>query len=211
MSGLAHLNLIRFLDFYLMLTFLAGTVRRVGQYLSISRLALTGPSRWPRLLELVKEHRTIFLTWSTVLPAFLALALSLVQLAASHEIWPQAQLTAGELAQHWLALAVVVPLALAMFGVDLYGILVVGEIERAEMEKYFDQAEYWLRSKTATVVKVFTLGYVNPRRMVAEEVQKALVSASSMLNTTLWWVSVQIGLRVAFGLSLWLTWALTKG
>jgi hypothetical protein len=209
MGELAHLNLIRFLDFYLMLTFLAGTVRRVGQYLSIGRMVLTGPSRWPRLLELVKHHRTIFLTWSTVLPAFLALVLSLMQLAASQKIWPQAQLTAGELAQHWFALAVVIPLALAMVSVDLYGILVVGEVDRALMEKYFDQAEFWLRSRTATVVRVVTLGFVNPRRMVAVEVQKALIEVSQMLNTTLWWMTVQVGLRIAFGLSLWLTWALT--
>jgi hypothetical protein len=209
MTELAHLNLIRFLDFYLMLTFLAGTVRRVGQYLSIGRLVLSGPSRWPRLLALVKQYRTIFLTWATVLPALLALALSLVQLVASREVWPHARLTVADLAGHWLAVAALLLLGLAMFAVDLYGILVVGQVDRAEMEKYFDQAEYWLRSKTATVVRVVTLGYVNPRRMVAAEVQKALIEASRLLNSTLWWVTVQVGLRVAFGLSLWLTWALT--
>ncbi|MCI0457072.1 MAG: hypothetical protein L0Z62_08840 [Gemmataceae bacterium] len=210
MTELAHLDLIRFLDFYLMLTFLAGTVRRIGQYLSIGRLVVGVPSRWPRLLELVKQYRMIFLTWSTVLPALLWLALSVVQLIASREVWPQARLTVGELEEHGWALALVLPVALLTFALDLYGILFVGTFDHKQMEQYFDQAEYWLRSKTATVVKVFTLGFVNPRRMVAEEVQKALVSASQLLNTTLWWVSVQISLRVAFGLSLWLTWALTK-
>ncbi len=210
MTELAHLDLIRFLDFYLMLTFLAGTVRRIGQYLSIGRLVWSVPSRWPRLLELVKQYRMIFLTWATVLPALLWLALSVAQLIASREIWPQAHLTLGELAEHGWALAVVLPVALVTFALDLYGVIFVGAFDHKQMEQYFDQAEYWLRSKTATVVKVFTLGYVNPRRMVAEEVQKALVSASQLLNSTLWWVSVQIGLRVAFGLSLWLTWALTK-
>jgi hypothetical protein len=46
--------------------------------------------------------------------------------------------------------------------------------------------------------------------MVAEEVRKALVGASRMLNTTLWWVTVQLGVRIAFGLSLWLTWAAVR-
>jgi hypothetical protein len=210
MSELAHLDLIRFLDFYLMFTFLAGTVRRIGQYLSIGRLVVAGPGRWPRLLDLVKQHRMIFLTWSTLLPALLALLLSLIQLSASRQIWPQAQLTAGELAQHWWALAVTVPLGLGMLAVDLYGIVIVGRVDQALMEKYFDQAEFWLRSRTATVVRVFTLGFVNPRRLVAAEVQKALVEASRLLNTTLWWMAVQVGLRVGFGLSLWLTWALTR-
>jgi hypothetical protein len=211
MSELAHLDLIRFLDFYLMFLFVAGTVRRVGQYLSIGRLVVAGPGRWPLLLALVKQHRMLFLTWSTVLPALLALLLSVIQLIASREIWPQARLSAAELTRHWWALAVVVPLGLAMFAVDLYGIVIVAQVDQALMEKYFDQAEYWLRSRTATVVRVFTLGYINPRRLVAVEVQKALIEASRLLNTTLWWVSVQVGLRIAFGLSLWVTWALTHG
>jgi hypothetical protein len=31
---------------------------------------------------------------------------------------------------------------------------------------------------------------------------------SSTLNSTFWWVSAQTGLRIAYGLSLWLTFAL---
>jgi hypothetical protein len=210
MSGFWSVNLIHFFDFYLMLAFLAGTVRRFEQYQAIGRLVLTGPGRWPCLLTLVKQHRTIFLTWATVLPGLLALGLSLAQLVASRQVWPHADLTTGQLAAHWLGVAVVAPLGLAMLGVDCYGILVVGQLDRALMEKYFDQAEYWLRSRTAHVVRVFTFGFVNPRRMVNVEVRKALIQASRMLNTTLWWVTVQVGLRVAFGLSLWVTWALTR-
>jgi len=58
------------------------------------------------------------------------------------------------------------------------------------------------------VVRMVTFGYVNPRRMVAVEVRKALVEASRLLNSTFWWVSVQTGLRVLFGLALWLIFAL---
>jgi hypothetical protein len=59
------------------------------------------------------------------------------------------------------------------------------------------------------VVRAFTFGYINPRQMVAAEVRTALVSASYLLNTTLWWMSVQVGCRFLFGLSLWLTFALS--
>ena len=81
----------------------------------------------------------------------------------------------------------------------------------AASKGYFDEAEYWLRSKTAHVVRVVSFGYINPRRMVAEEVEKALVQVGDMLNFTLWWVIVQMGLRFAFALSLWLTWAFAHG
>ena len=216
MSGLRNLSLIHFLDFYFMFVFLVGTARRIGQYRSIGKLALSGASRWPRLLKLVREYRTIFMTWATVAPALLALTLSLIQLVASRMVWPEAGkaptgLTLGALIDHWVMLPVVVPLGLAMFTLDLFTIVRVGEIPREEMEKHFDQAEYWLRSHTAHVVRVVTLGIVNPRKMVAEEVRKSLVDASNLLNTTLWWVNMQMALRFAFGLSLWLIWAFLQG
>ena len=94
-----------------------------------------------------------------------------------------------------------------MTAFDIWGIVSVSAIDQSEMEKYFDQAEYWLRSWTAPVVRVFTLGRINPRQMVAVEVRAALVSSSQMLNSTLWWVVTQAGLRIAFGLSLWLAYA----
>jgi hypothetical protein len=175
---------------------------------------VTGPGRWPRLLQLVKEHWGVFLTLSTVLPALLALLLSLVQLTASRALWPEAGapphgLTLARLLEHWPALLIVLPLGVAMLGVDVYVLVTVGQIDRGELEKYFDQAEYWLRSKTAHVVRVFTLGHVNPRRMVAEEVQKALLDASRLLNSSLWWTTIMLSLRVAFAMALWLTWAWT--
>jgi hypothetical protein len=215
MNGFWNLSLIHFLDFYFMFIFLAGTARRIGQYQNIVNLALTGQKRWPRLLKLASEHRTIFMTWATVAPALLALALSVIQLIASRMVWPEAGhppsgLTVSSLIEHWGALPIVLPLGLAMFGLDLYSLIRVGDIPRSEMEKYFDQAEYWLRSKTAHVVHIFTLGFINPRKMVAEEVRKSLIDASNLLNTTLWWVNMQMGLRFGFGLSLWLTWALSK-
>jgi hypothetical protein len=215
MGGIGDLNLIHFLDFYFTFYFFAGVVRRIGQYQSVARLVFTVPGRWPRLFQLVKQHRAVFLTWSTVLPALLALLLSVTQLVASRGLWPDAGkppdgLTLARLFEHWPALIIVVPLGIAMFAVDLYGLIVVGTLDRAELEKYLDQAEYWLVSKTAHVVRVVTFGYVNPRRMVNEEVRKALVAASRLLNASLWWTSLMVALRVAFATSLWVTWAVTR-
>jgi hypothetical protein len=208
------LNLIHFLDFYFALTFFAGTLRRLGQYRSVAKLVFAGPTRWPRLLKLVHENRTILWTWSMMLPAMLALALWMLQMLLSRLVFPDAGsqengLTIARLFEHWPALFYVVPLGLAMTGFDGYSLYVVGQVDRALLEKYFDEAEYWLRSKTAHVVRVVSFGYINPRRMVAQEVEKALVQVGDMLNFTLWWVSIQIGLRFAFALSLWLTWAAT--
>jgi hypothetical protein len=204
-------NVIQFLDFYFTAMFVFGTLRRLAQYREIGRLVWLMPGRWPNLLALVKKHRTIFMTWATVAPALLAMLVMGLQLVASRGVWPDAAgpqgLTVARLGQNTLALVIIIPLGLAMLALDVFTLIYVGRIDREAVEKNFDQAEYWLASRTATVVRVFTLGFVNPRRMVNEEVQKALVGASSVLNRSLWWVSMQVGLRLAFGLSLWLTWA----
>ena len=98
-------------------------------------------------------------------------------------------------------LAAAIGMGSLMLAVDGYATFSAGEVDRRLMEQYFDQAEYWLNSPTAHVVKVVTFGYVNPRRMVADEVRKALVAASNVLNTSLWWWNVQIALPGLTGTS----------
>jgi hypothetical protein len=210
MQWIWELNLIHFFNFYLGMAFLASTYMRVTQYRAIVSLVRSVPGRWPRLFQLVTRHGRVFLTWSTILPAVLAFALFAINMLASRLVWPQVDLTIAGLLEHAAALPIVVLLGLVMLGVDGYATFRVGEVDRQMMQQYFDQAEYWLRSWTAPVVRIFTLGYINPRQMVAVEVSKALLEASKLFNSTLWWVSVQISLRVAFGLSLWLTYAWTQ-
>jgi hypothetical protein len=188
---------------------------RVQQYRGIVELVRKVPGRWPRLFDMVKQHRGIFLTWSTLLPAALALALLAIQVFASRRVWPEAGqpplgLTLARLLDHLGATVGVGVCTLAMLAVDLYATVVVGELKPNELEGYFDQAEYWLSTWRAPVVRVLTLGYMNPRQMVRVEVRSSLVSVSQMLNSTLWWVSLQAGLRIACGLSLWLTYAWTR-
>lgn len=208
------LNLIHFLDFYFGFMLLAGVLRRLSQYHSVAQLVFAGPKRWPNLLKLLSNYRTIFWTWSMILPALLALGLWLVQMLASRLIFPDAGspdegMTIERLFQHWWALIPVIMIALPMLGFDLYTLWVMYDFDTQILEKHFDDAEYWLRSRTAHMVRVVSFGYINPRRMVAEEVEKALVAIGDMLNFTLWWVAVQMGLRFAFALSLWVTWAIT--
>jgi hypothetical protein len=209
MSWLLDLHLIRLFNFYLAVFFLIGTYLRWRQYHTFLVLLRTLPGRWPRLFQLVKQHKGIFVTWGTVLPLGLMLALFLVNWLASTLLWPHADLTVRRLLELWPALPVVALTGAGMVAFDVYGAMRVGKVDRAQLEKYFDQAEYWLKTWVAPVVRLFTLGYINPRKMVAVEVRAALVSASKLLNRNFWWIITQTGLRIAYGLSLWLTYALS--
>jgi hypothetical protein len=208
MNGFADLNLIHLLNFYLTFMFLLSLYRRLAQYRAVGGLVLAVPGRWPRLFKLVRQHTTIFFTWTTFLPAGLALALAVINWFFSRQVFPQAALTPAEVTHLWGSWPFLLVFGGGMLAVDAYFLLSVSEVDEKEMSKYFDEAEYWLRSWTAPVVHFFTFGTINPRQMVSVEVQKALTEASRLIEVNLWWVVAQTGLRVAFGLSLWLTYAL---
>lgn len=201
-------NLIRLFDFYLAAMFLLGSVRRFGQYQTMGAIVVSAPARWPNLLRVMKQHRAVFFTWATIRPALIALSLAVIQTMCSRLIFPQADLTLRDLGRDWYMLPVLMATMLPMLGVDAYFLIRVNRINRVETEAYLDKAEKWLTSWKAPVVRWVTLGYIDPRGMVSAEVRKALEEISALINSSLNWMSLQMGLRVLFGLSLWLTWAL---
>jgi hypothetical protein len=207
MGEVARINLINLFTFYLTAIFLVGTFRRLRQYRDIVELVRTMPGRWPRVLQQIKKHWVMFLTWSTFRPAIVAIILIVGQMICSRIIWPQAQLTLHDLFDEWKMLPIVGLAALAMVGVDFYFIIRVGRIDRPETERYLDEAEHWMTSWKAPAIRIFTFGYINPRRIVDTEVRKALEEGKGLLHRNLWWISVQAALRVTFGLCLWLAWA----
>lgn len=209
MAAPAPVNLIRVYDFYLALMFLISLVRRWEVYWDALRLVVAVRGRWPRLVQRLGEHQSLLLNWSFFRPAVLALALTVVQMICSRVIWPRAELTGPQLqAEWWWVVAVVLPL-LPMLAVDVYFCVRVGGFDRAGTMKYLDQAEYWLGWK-GPLVRAVTLGYIDPRKMVDDEVKKNLAVIGTTVRSSLWWVSAQIALRVLFGLTLWTVWAVHR-
>lgn len=202
------LNLIRAFDFYLALMFLISLVRRYDVYWNAVRILFAVRGRWPRLVQRLAEHRSLLLNWSFFRPVALALALTIVQMICSRLIWPGAVLLGSDLHDEWWKLAViVVPLA-AMLGIDLYFIIRVGRFDREGTVKDLDRAESWLGTK-GSLVRIVTLGYVDPHKQVDEELKKNLEYLGSTVKSSMLWVSGQIAARVLFGLALWTVWFLT--
>jgi hypothetical protein len=200
-------NLIRVFDFYVTLMFVISLVRRWDVYLSAVRLLIAVRGRWPKLVDRLSEHSSLLLNRSFFRPALWALGLTLGQLLASRIIFPQATLTGDQLRAEWWWIPVVLVPLVPMLAVDVYFVVRVGKFDHDETVKYLDQAETWLGWK-GPLVRALTLGVVNPRRMVDDEVKKSLTEYRSTLQASLWWVAVQIGLRLAFGLTLWSVWAI---
>jgi hypothetical protein len=207
MDDFLRMNLIDLLTFYLTAIFILNTLRRLRQYRDVTALATTMPNRWPRVLKQIKQHWLMFLTWSIFRPALFALTLIAAQIVCSRVIWPQAQLTARDLLGEWWMVPVIALAGGVMLAVDLYFLIRVGAIDRKETEEYLDEAEHWLTSWKAPAIRIFTLGFINPRKMVDVEVRKALEEGKGLLRRNLWWLTFQAGLRIIFGLTIWIAWA----
>lgn len=204
------MNLLRLFEFYLMAMFVLGTARRFGLYQAFVRLALGLVQRYQKLFGVVRDQTTSLLTWSTALPAGLTLLLWGMQASLTRFVFPGAELTPDDvLSRWWFAPLTVVPV-IGMVAVDSYFLIRVGQIDVAEAEKYFHQAESWLGTWKAKAVRAATLGYVNPDRMVYDEVQKAMSSGQKLIHAALWWSVVQTGWRLGVGLALWLVWAVGR-
>ena len=201
------INLIRVFDFYVTLMFVISLVRRWDVYVDAVRILIGVRGRWPKLVARLSEHSSLLLNRAFFRPAGLALALTLVQLLFSRLIFPLAVLTGPQLQREWWWVPLILLPLVPMLAVDVYFVIQVGRFDRAETVKYFDQAETGLGWK-GPLVRALTLGLVDPQRMVDDEVRRSLEGYRSTLNASLWWVSVQIGLRLLFGLTLWTVWAL---
>jgi hypothetical protein len=206
MTWLKSLNLIALFDYYLILTFILSTVMRYRQYRAITGLLLSAPARWPKLLQLLSAHRQVFLSWPTLLPVALTFGLMVIHMLAYYLVWPAARVTPVDLWQHWLISILLALLAIGMLILDYDACFNIWEVNRAEIEPYLDQAEYWLGSWVAPALTYLTLGYVNPRQLVHDEVRKALTTASVDMKKMMWRWSLQIAVRLAFGLLLWSMW-----
>ncbi len=206
--NLTTINLINVFTVYLSIAFVIGTVLRLRNYRAIVGLIWSFPSRWPRLLQLVKQYRAIFLRWPTLLPVACTGTLMLANAMASHFFWRQAQVTPGDLGRHRLACLGIVVLGVAMIVLDCQAIFNVGRFDRMALEEDLDRAEHWLGSWKAPAVRILTLGLVNPRRIVNEQIRRAIIKANEIVNGRMWRWAVQIGVRFAFGLALWQTWAI---
>ena len=94
-----------------------------------------------------------------------------------------------------------------MLFLDCLTIFQMEHFDRAALEADLDKAESWLKSWKAPALRIVTFGFINPRKIVGAEVERLLVDANWVVIGGMWRMSLQIGMQLAFGLSLWLTWA----
>ena len=206
LSRLADANLIRVFDFYLAAMFVLSLSRRYVVYWDTVNLVLSLRSRYPKLVAKLNAHRNVFLTVDVLRPMAVALGLMALQMLLSRVVYPKAAITVGGVAEVGWRIASLVCSTLPMLAVDCYFLVRVARFDRAAAEEYLTLAEHWLNSWKAPAVRAFTFGYIDPRRIVDAEVRKGLTQLSLTAGRTAWWIALQVGCRVACGLTIWGLW-----
>ncbi|HVS36067.1 MAG TPA: hypothetical protein VMS17_10845 [Gemmataceae bacterium] len=207
LSWIDTLNLIDVFNCYLIAGLIVGVAIRVRTYRAVLGLVFACPNRWPKVLELVKKHSTIFLGWPTLLAVGLALAVLLCNVLARYLVLIQAKVTFEELRVLWLPLTAVVLSGGVMLFLDWKAVFAAKYFDRPALEVDLDEAESWLKSWKSPALRMVTFGIVNPRGIVGAEVHRAIVEANWSMIGGMWRWSLQIAMQFVFGLSLWLTWA----
>ncbi|MER3416682.1 MAG: hypothetical protein C4297_10795 [Gemmataceae bacterium] len=200
------LNLISLFQLYLFATFLLSIYVRYRQYRDLAALILSTPERWPRLLALIHKHRSVLFPNKTLIPTVLTFSLMAAHAVLYYMILPEAETTPDKLVHTWYLGLPTLILGLLMLYLDYDAIFNVWKVDRQQIEQQLDQAEYWLGSWVSPVIRFFTLGRIDPRRMVSDQVLKALTQASMDLHRMMWRWGGQIAVRIGFALGLWLTW-----
>ncbi len=200
-------NLIRLFDFYLAATLVVSLARRYRLYWDTLVLVGRFRDRWPKLVDRLKVHHGVLLTADVLRPLLAAVVLTVVQFVCSRLVWPTASLPADAVWESWRLLVPVAVAATPMLLIDAYFLLRVGRFDRGSTEGYLDQAERWLGGWKVSAVRLATLGYVNPQRIVDAEVVKGLENVGRLVGWASRWAAVQLMARVLFGLTLWLCWA----
>ena len=201
------LNLIDVFNWYLILAFLVSTGLRIRTYRAILGLVLASPNRWPKLMALAKKHRSVFLGWPTLLAVGLAFTLMLSNSLATGVVWTQATVSFEELSGRWLPFVAVVVSGGLMLFLDSRAVFSFGHFDRTALDGDLDMAESWLKSWMAPALRIVSLGFVNPRKLVGAEVHRLLVEANWIMIGGMWRSSLRISAQLAFGLCLWLSWA----
>lgn len=209
--GLGTVNLLSVLNYYLVLVFVVGTAMRLRNYQAILGFVFSFSHRWPKLLVLARQQKVVFLRWPTLLPIGLTLTLMLANALATNLVWSSATVTVSDLRHRWFAFLIVSLSGGLALLLDFRAVFHFGRFDRAALEQTLDKAEHWLRSWHAPLVRFLTLGLVNPRQLVNDQVLEALIQASLVVNGQMWRWSLQMGMRILLGFTLWATWAASLG
>jgi hypothetical protein len=202
-----HVNLLPLYNLYLIIIFALGTAVRYRLYIQVISLVLAFPSRWPKLGQLLLQHRWMLIGWRTLLPTVLTLLFTAIHSFVLYWLLPSAVLTPLELRHHLGWAVLLAGLALAVILLDGFSLYVQNQNwVTPELQKQFDQAEFWLSSRWSTVIEWLSFKKVRPRQLVQEQLRAAMEAVAQTVNWALWYWAAQLLARALLALALWTAW-----
>lgn len=208
---LSQMNVMGVYERYLILTFVLSLLMRFKQYRTNISFAWQFPQRWPSVLEVVKAHKGIFLTWTTLLPVGVTLAVLLAHSLCYRLIWQAADVTPTTLGNEWYLLPFLVLVCLTMLALDLQALFSTTQTDFDEIETALSRGEYVLSSRAMVALRVGSFGLFSPKKYIENRIEESLQAVRLVLLTQLRRWSFHTAVRIAFGFLLWWAYALVNG
>lgn len=205
--NLSQINLMMTYERYLVLTFVLSLLIRFRQYQSNVQFAWQFPQQWPSVFEVIKQHSSIFFTWTTLLPVGVTFAILITHSICYRLIWAEAIVTPGGLESHLVVLGILLPVSLWMIFLDFRVLFLAPQMNFAEIEKNLSKGEYALNSRALSALRFASLGIFNPRKYVESRVADSLRNVRLALVAQLRRWSFHTSVRITFGFLLWLGYA----
>ncbi|QDT36086.1 hypothetical protein Pan189_04410 [Stratiformator vulcanicus] len=200
-------DLLSLYEYYLVLVLIVNVGLRLNYYRNCVAFAREFPDRWPRMLEIIKEHGVSAIDLSILVPVALAFAMALIHSICNHFVWGYATLPISEVFGHPLCGILIVGLAGVMLYNDWLVLRRTSTLDRAETDPVLNQGELASHPTIDWASRTFTFGRFSTRRMVEERVEETLTEhAAEMAERMKGWM-FRSAIRLAFGLTCWMVWA----
>lgn len=200
---LSAINFMAAYERYLILTFVLSLMLRFRQYQNNVRFAWAVPHYWPNVLEVIKKHSSIFVTWTTILPVAITFGILLSHTVCYRLIWSEAVVTPEGLREHPVVATFLLPVSLWMIVLDVTTLFRASQMDFTEIERNLAKGEFALTSRALSALRFASFGLFNPRKLVENRVADSLHGVRLALLAQLRAWSFHTAVRISFGFLLW--------
>lgn len=200
-------DLLVWYEAYLLILVVATVALRFRVWRDFATIACQFPDRWPRLFGVIIEHKHLLLNRSTVLPIAMAVSLAAIHTICRHWLLSDAELSVASVVQIPPALLLLACCGGYMLYLDYRVLQRSTPFRRAELEKRFNRGELALAKSVDWTVRICTFGFVSSTKIVEEQVEEALEEECAAVEEQMKGWLGRTMVRLAFGMSCWLSWA----
>ena len=199
------MDILTWYEYYLFLVVIVSIALRYHLLRDILLLARKFPERWPKLLQMLLEHKWSLINKVTIIPVSIAIVMALLHTVCNRWLWMASELKISELSYHPMLCIPLIVFSGWMLFLDIQVLSRATQFKKDELEQLLDRGEFALSTPVDWTVRLFTLGLISPTRVVEHKLEEALELECDQIVTQMRGWYLRTAVRVLFGTCCWIT------